>query len=156
MAAESLCDTLSRAAGTATVKVGRFVGFDSSGYPLVEVGGDRPVRARVLGSAACGLLPEQTMVLLIFEDGDPASPIIAGSVHTGRRESDTMLVESESCRIDVRSKTVSIEAREELQIRCGAAALILHKDGKLLLRGERITSRARITNKIKGGSVQIN
>src|SRR5262245_13224908 len=108
MRANWLLDTAS-----ASARVGRFAGYDVDGYPLVYFGGnpDDCVKARVLGSCACELLAPETPVLLVFEEGDPNNPIIVGPVISGRRErSNTMLVESEACRIEVRSRTVSIEA----------------------------------------------
>jgi hypothetical protein len=49
-----------------------------------------------------------------------------------------------------------IEAADELELRCGEASLLLRSDGKVLLRGRDVTSRASRSNKIRGANVEIN
>jgi len=51
---------------------------------------------------------------------------------------------------------VLIEAENEIELRCGEAAIILTKDGRILLRGAYISSHASATQRIRGGSIQIN
>lgn len=49
-----------------------------------------------------------------------------------------------------------LEAKEQLTLVCGAASLTLRKDGKILLQGEDVVTRARRRHRIKGASVSIN
>jgi archaeosine-15-forming tRNA-guanine transglycosylase len=49
-----------------------------------------------------------------------------------------------------------LKAKKEIEIRCGKSALILKADGKVVIKGEQIISRARKVNKIKGAAVKIN
>jgi hypothetical protein len=49
-----------------------------------------------------------------------------------------------------------IEAGESLTIKCGESSVDLRKDGKVMIRGSDVLSRAKRTNRIKGGSVAIN
>ncbi len=51
---------------------------------------------------------------------------------------------------------VVIEAEEKVTIRCGDASLDLRKDGKLMIRGKDVLTRAKRTQRIKGGTVAIN
>ena len=51
---------------------------------------------------------------------------------------------------------VVIEAGESLTIKCGEGSVDLRKDGKVMIRGSDVLSRAKRTNRIKGGSVAIN
>lgn len=60
----------------------------------------------------------------------------------------------EWARID--GKRVVITGEEEVELRCGEASITLSKSGKLVIRGASVETRARGTNRIKGGSVQIN
>ena len=53
-------------------------------------------------------------------------------------------------------REIVIEAGEELTLRCGEASIRITRDGKIVLRGDHILSRARGTQRIKGGSVAIN
>jgi hypothetical protein len=49
-----------------------------------------------------------------------------------------------------------IEAQHSLTLRCGEAAIVLHADGRIQLRGHYITSHASATQRIVGGSVHVN
>ena len=49
-----------------------------------------------------------------------------------------------------------IEAAQELELRCGDAAIVLTADGRIQLRGTYITSHASVTQRILGGSVLVN
>ena len=51
---------------------------------------------------------------------------------------------------------VVIEAGEMLTIKCGDSSLDLRKDGKLMIRGNDVLTRAKRTQRIKGGTVAIN
>jgi hypothetical protein len=49
-----------------------------------------------------------------------------------------------------------VEANESILLKCGESALELRKDGKVLISGNDVVSRAKRTQRIKGGSVAIN
>jgi hypothetical protein len=49
-----------------------------------------------------------------------------------------------------------IEANETLRLKCGDSSVDLRKDGKVMIRGKDVLTRAKRTNRIKGGSVGIN
>lgn len=51
---------------------------------------------------------------------------------------------------------VVLEADQELVLQCGEGSITIRKDGKLLTKAVDIVSRAKRTQRIKGGSVQIN
>ena len=53
-------------------------------------------------------------------------------------------------------KRVVIEAGEELILRVGESSIRISRDGKVVIRGQHVLTRARGTNRIKGGSVAIN
>lgn len=53
-------------------------------------------------------------------------------------------------------KQLSLEASESLSLKCGASSLELRSDGRVLLKGKDIVSRAERTQRIKGGTVAIN
>lgn len=99
-------------------------------------------------------------VLLFFENGDPTLPIVAGIIH------DTLypLAPSEEMTVSMErphdavldGKKMILEAKEELVLHCGKSSVTLKKDGKIVLKGTKIVSRASGTNKIKGAAVRIN
>jgi hypothetical protein len=49
-----------------------------------------------------------------------------------------------------------IEGRDEVVLRCGQGSITLRADGKIVIKGTQLVSRASDTNKIRGASVQIN
>lgn len=91
-------------------------------------------------------------VLLLFEEGDPGRPIIVGLLH------DRMPVAPERppTEVEADGRRVVVEAQDELVLRCGQASLVLRRNGRVLVRGTYVETRAKGVNRIKGGSVQIN
>jgi hypothetical protein len=51
---------------------------------------------------------------------------------------------------------VVIEAGETLTLKCGESSVDLRKDGKLMIQGNDVLSRAKRCQRIKGGTVAIN
>jgi hypothetical protein len=117
-------------------------------------------------------------VVLLFENGDPALPIVVGLVPAapGAELLGSLLVPPPAAavsppaaappaptpvaaeRIDalVDGKRVVLQGHDEVVLRCGAASITLKRDGKLILRGAYVETHAKGVNRIKGGSVKIN
>lgn len=53
-------------------------------------------------------------------------------------------------------KRLEIRAEKEIELRCGEAAIVLTSDGRIYLRGHYVTSHATATQRILGGSVNVN
>jgi hypothetical protein len=53
-------------------------------------------------------------------------------------------------------KRIAIEATDRIELVCGESSLTMSKEGKVVLKGEQIVSRAKGVNKIKGAAVKIN
>lgn len=56
----------------------------------------------------------------------------------------------------VAGKRIVIEAQQEIELRCGDARILLTRDGIVQIRGTYVTSHASATQRIRGGSVQLN
>jgi len=100
----------------------------------------------------------QHQLALGFQSGDPYRPIVLGLLHHPKllaKPVDTTL-ESQELEIIHQGKRIVIEAEHELELRCGEAVILLTADGHIQLRGGYITSHADATQRIRGGSVQIN
>jgi Domain of unknown function (DUF6484) len=126
-------------------EIGVLVDIGADGTPMVEYGGeDGPVSARTaIPSASRG-----DIVLLLFDHGDLRRPIIIGIVR------DTF--EGFPKRLKIAAKELLIEGAETVTLRCGESSLTLRRDGKTVLKGKEVVSRASRTNRIKGSTVQIN
>jgi hypothetical protein len=53
-------------------------------------------------------------------------------------------------------KRIVLEAHDEIVLRCGEASITLRRDGRLVVRGAYVETRASGVNRIKGGAVKIN
>jgi hypothetical protein len=143
----SLQDGLQTELRNTAPQVGTLVSVSAEGVPLVEFGENElgPIPARTtIPSARPG-----ERVLLLFEQRDPRRPIIVGVVRD-RLEPDP------SRQLKMEAKQIVLEGAEELILRCGESSLTLRNDGKTVLKGRELLSRASRTNRIKGATVQIN
>ena len=163
---------LDRSVKLDSVLVGMLVGFAEDGAPLVdfEASSEEATAARATVDLSIDQIGSE--VTLVFEGGDPKRPIVLGvlrspsasQVHSdtsARGEALRTLGESSIDReqgVSVRSdgERVTIQADREIELRCGKASIVLTRAGKVLIKGAYLSSRSSGTNRIKGGSVQIN
>jgi hypothetical protein len=100
-----------------------------------------------------------------FAGGDPRAPILLGLVVEPPSLIDELLATPATAapgpaarpaeaRLD--GKRVVLEGKEEVVLRCGNASITLRRDGKLIIRGAYVETRATGINRIKGGAVKIN
>jgi hypothetical protein len=144
-------------------RIGRLAAPGPQGEIRVEYGGDTKPARSVSGVNRAELVKPENQgndVLLIFEAGDPDRPIIIGLMDDPLEALVSMEVAAK--RPDplkaalVDGKRVTIEAEEEVVLKCGAGSITLRKDGKIIIKGTHLLSRSSGPNRIKGGSVQIN
>ena len=93
-------------------------------------------------------------VVLMFEAGDPAKPIVMGVLKEGAGW--PLEERPESVAVDADGERMLVTARERLVLRCGKASITLTKSGKVIIEGAYVSSRSSGVNRVKGGSVQIN
>jgi hypothetical protein len=128
---------------------------DQGRTPLVIFGGQ-------VGRAAVSARSTQDLhgahigrqVLLLFEDADPQRPIIVGCLQ--RADTWPLADRVGSIELEADGARLIVTAKEQLVLQCGKASITLTKAGKVLIRGEYVSSRSSGANVIKGGSVQIN
>lgn len=93
-------------------------------------------------------------VTLMFEETDPAKPIVMGVLREG---AGWPLPERPAqVEVDADGERLVVSAQGQLVLRCGKASITLTKAGKVLIQGAYILSRSSGVNRIKGGSVQLN
>lgn len=130
---------------------------------LVDLGTDRAdggvPRVRLAGMGTmdvlCSLVPLAptdvgSTVALGFSGSDMRQAIILGLVWEPREQRPP------AAAVPHDDTRVVIEAKNEIELRCGESALILSADGRIQLRGHYITSHASATQRILGGSVNVN
>jgi len=146
--------------------VGRIVGVDNTGMPLVDFSQNSsgPVLARTTVSLdRTGweqLYRDKRSVVLIFENGNPELPIIMGIIQSALDrviEQKTLAVlddKPEEVKLD--DRRLIFKAKEEIVLQCGKGSITLRKNGKIVIKGTYLLSRSKNINKIKGGAVEIN
>ncbi|MGT2466130.1 DUF6484 domain-containing protein [Mesorhizobium sp.] len=131
------------------VVIGIFLGFDS-GDPLVVFPGnpkETAIPARSLTELASKEIGSE--VALLFQDGDPGRPLIVGRiVEPARKASSPQVIRD--------GESVRIVGEERIELRCGEATILMEKDGRIIIRGTYVTSQASATNRIRGGSIDLN
>ena len=101
-------------------------------------------------------------VLLVFESERSDRPIIVGLLRkpatvTPLREPVAPPAPPERpVEALVDGKRVVIDGQDEIVLRCGKASITLRRNGRVIIRGTYVETRAEGVNRIKGGSVQIN
>lgn len=137
---------------------------------VTGIDGDERLLVRPAGEASedwhCDVL-ETGPRALAFELGDrvlvlrPAGPGSDGIV-LGRVGRATVIqgagatTPAADARGSQRERRIVIEADEELILRVGESSIRIASDGKVVIRGQHVLTRAKGTNRIKGGSVAIN
>lgn len=133
------------------IAVGTFDGIDADGIALVSIAtfGLSRIRARSISPLDPSNIGQA--LALGFEGSDPMQPIILGLMLAAPASPAPPHTD---VRLD--GERVVLTAEHEIELRCGEAALILSADGRIQLRGTYITSHASATQRILGGSVNIN
>ncbi|HVH04148.1 MAG TPA: DUF6484 domain-containing protein [Amaricoccus sp.] len=130
------------------VAIGVLMGFDGDAPLVVFPGNPREAAVPARSIAPVGYAMIGAEVALMFEDGDPLRPLIVGRLVEPARGAPPQVFRD--------GEVVRVTGGERIELRCGSASLIMEKDGRITLRGTRLVSHASGTNRIRGGSVQLN
>ena len=58
--------------------------------------------------------------------------------------------------VRLKGKSIRLEAEKQIEITCGDGKISIDRSGRVIVKGKDVISRAKQTNKLKGGSVAIN
>ena len=144
---------------------------------LVDVGIDGSLIQVRIPSLGLGPLPAMSMVALGpqhigqslavgFEGANAHKPVVLGlmmqtapstllAAHTKSEKFQSDATQS-AIHVSQIGRRVVVQANSELELRCGEAVILLSEDGSIQIRGAYITTHATASNRIRGGSVQIN
>lgn len=75
-------------------------------------------------------------------------PLIVGRIVDPARKSSARIIRD--------GESVHINANERLELRCGKATIVMEKDGHITIRGTYLVSHASASNRIRGGSINLN
>jgi hypothetical protein len=93
-------------------------------------------------------------VVLVFEAGDAARPIVMGVLREG--DGWPLNQKPHQVEVDTDGERMIVSAHEQLVLRCGKASITLTKTGKVLIEGSYVLSRSSGVNRVKGGAVLLN
>jgi len=103
------------------------------------------------------VLEKKTPVVLVFEQGNERKPIIVGTFQSIPKQSSIATPASVDLRgVEADGQRLEVVARDEVVLRCGEASITLRRNGRIVIKGAYVETRARGTNRIKGGNVLIN
>lgn len=135
---------------------GVLVGFiDEGRVPLVTFAGQpgtAALSARSVVDLAAAHIGKD--VVLLFESGDTARPIVIGVVREGG--ANDLAPQPGTVEVDVDGLRMTVSAKEQLVLKCGQASITLTRAGKVLIEGTYVSSRSSGVQRIKGGSIQLN
>ena len=142
----------SRQSSAGGIQLGTLLSIDELGRPLVVWGAQSStIAARTLVTVSKENYGQ--VVVLGFESGEESRPIVLGLMQQPQTD---MTVRGQRVTVETGDGRVIVQAKDELELRCGEAAILLQADGRITLRGQYITSHAEAGQRIRGGSVQIN
>ncbi|MBP86829.1 MAG: hypothetical protein CMJ64_08940 [Planctomycetaceae bacterium] len=141
-----------------STRIGKVVGFTPLGQALIDFDGNEggPVIAQSIVKLSAD--QHDASVLLMLEE-DASLPIIiglileSGYVEPSQKDDNSP---APAPRVTADGKKMVLEAKREIVLQCGKSSITLKTDGKILVKGTNIVSRATNKNKLKGGSVAIN
>ncbi len=148
---------------------GWLVGADDSGGLLVDFPGNTagPVLARLAAPVEAerlqAAISRRQQVVLLFEGGDPGLPFIMGLVQEpcptplvdALLEAQAQVASRSQLEAQVDGRRVLIEGKDEIVLQCGEASITLRRNGKIIVKGTHVESRALGIHRIKGASVEI-
>ena len=149
------------------IRLGSVVELGRNQSILVDFPGNRagPLPAMLSSSVdpedLCPDTYPERQVILGFHNGDPRCPIVLGFLGTRDKQAPDSqtkieLVTDPPEELIVDGRKLLLHAAEEIVLRCGKGSIVIRSDGKIIIKGTNVVSRATVTNKIKGGAVRIN
>jgi hypothetical protein len=153
--------TAESAAIQGATRLGRVVGVDGRGAPLVDFAENPfgPLPARSTVTILAEMLSVQREALLAFADDDLQQPIIIGLIQEQPicpTPDIGKLAPQSPLEVSADGRRLTVTAYSELHLQCGESSITLRRNGKIVIQGQYILSRAKVCNRIKGGSVQLN
>lgn len=137
------------------VVIGLFLSINENDEPMVAFPGN-PIEAAVPAGSTIQFTVDDIgkEVALLFEGGDLHKPLIIGKIQHASKDHSKCQFKQMAAEID--GETIVLSAKNEIVLKCGKSSITLTKAGKILIKGEYLSSRSTGVNRIKGGSIQLN
>jgi len=140
------------------VLVGKLASVTETGTILVDYQGNHFGHLSAQSIVSITFEDKKKDVLLAFENNDPRLPVIIGLIQKQPVifAKKIAIDKNENMDVVMDGERIVFNAKKEIELRCGKSSLIMKKDGKVVIRGTQLVSRASRLNKIKGAAVKIN
>ncbi len=168
------------------IVLGTLTGLDAQGRPLVRYPQCPAGESRAaITTVAVSMADVGRQVALLFANGDIHQPVLLGLIYSPlyqlldnyiasdnpaaasddqeifeelsllpAKELEAKSLMADSVKVD--GKRVVIEGENEVVLSCGESSITLQRNGKIVIRGKYLLSRASGVNRILGGSVEVN
>ena len=100
-------------------------------------------------------IADRREAVLMFAAGS-ANPVLLGLRQPTPVIEATLDADAESTSAIVDGKKLRLEGQDEIVLRCGKSSITMRRNGRVVIRGVQVESRATGRNRIKGGAVLIN
>jgi len=164
-------DTLPISGNNGELNLATLVGLDSQGRPLVTYKGMVGEDVVAMTTVVLHASHVGRQLVIMFLNQDISQPVVIGlmksqlddlldTLDAGEEEmsseAESSFDSDDSQDVVVDGKTINIEGKEKIVLKCGESSITLTKSGKILIRGKYLLNRSSGVNRIMGGSVQVN
>ena len=142
----------------ARVAHGHLDGLDDEGRVLFrESGASDSVPVTIGMELSDGALVKAARIgrraLVLAAQG--AAPVLIGLLRE-RVSSEARDARPGQLEVRVDGETLRFEAEKTIELRCGKSRLVLHRDGRIVLKGSHIVSASSGPHRIKGATIALN
>ena len=95
-------------------------------------------------------------VALLFENGDPALPMVVGPIHNDQADGELVHPALKGLTIRETDDRIEIQCRKAIGLKVGKSTIIITPAGRIIVRGRHVLNHASAVNRIRGASVKIN
>lgn len=139
---------------SASAEIALLAGWEPSGAVEIELADGRRVKAESTltldrGSLAQAVSQRRRVLVIGTRDGTyVVTGLLQETLRVGRSDQEIQ--------VRVEGDRLVLQGRQEVELRCGEASIVLRRDGELVLRGTRIASRSRGPNVLTGATIRLN
>ncbi len=140
------------------IYIGTLKKITYEGQVLVEISDIRP-GVEFIARATCSVDKNDIgkKVALSFPVNNDRNPLILGVIRNeNQKTGGDLYIHGQVQNATGRSGKLILDAENEITLQCGKSSITLTAEGKIIIKGEYISSRATGVHRIKGGAVQIN
>ncbi len=95
-------------------------------------------------------------VALLFENGDPALPMVVGPIHNDQALDAVDHPALKGLTIREDENRIEIQCHKAIGLNVGKSTIVITPAGRIIVRGRHVLNHASAVNRIRGATVKIN